>query len=250
MPRLELVPVSDSVLCVRRARYCSASYVVHEPDGVFLVDAGMEPDGSDLLAGLRHLGRDVREVRALLLTHWHNDHAAGADALRQLSGARVYVHEREQPWFEQRVAGPWRRRLSELLPEHGPLSALKALVGQAPPRAVRDTTACRDGELLEGRFRVLHTPGHTQGHASFLHLPTRTLFTGDAIAVCSGRLWYMSRFLTHDLATAQESMRAVAAVDSTAICPGHRGPLSRGLDEHRRRILARIDAGKPWPLLS
>jgi glyoxylase-like metal-dependent hydrolase (beta-lactamase superfamily II) len=250
MPRLELSRVSDAVLCVRRPRYLSASYIVREPDGCYVVDAGMETDASDMLAGLAALGATARDVRAIMLTHWHNDHCAGAEALRQASGATVYFHELESAHFRGTAVGPLRRRISAWLPDHGPLSAAKALVGQSPPASIGKATTFRGGELLEARFRALHTPGHTAGHASYLHEPSGTLFAGDAIAVCFGRLWFMSRFLTEDLVTARASMRAVAAMESTAVCPGHRGPLSTGVAAHRARVLAYLDSGRRWPLLS
>lgn len=91
MSSLQLIQVDDGVLCVRRPRYLSASYIVHDEEGVVLVDAGMEADGSDMIAGLRSLGLGVDRVRSILLTHWHNDHSSGAEALRSASGATLYA---------------------------------------------------------------------------------------------------------------------------------------------------------------
>ncbi len=56
MTRLALFDVTPQVLCVARPRLLSNSYIVHDREGVVLVDAGMEPDGADMLAGLRRLG--------------------------------------------------------------------------------------------------------------------------------------------------------------------------------------------------
>jgi len=250
MPRLELLRVTPQVLCVRRTRYLSASYIVHDEHGVVLLDAGMEADGSDMLRGLEAIGAKVGDIRAILLTHWHNDHSSGAEALRAASGARVYYHALEAPNFEHSAVGPLRARLARLLPEHGPLSAFKALVGQSPPRAIGAATRLEGGETIEGRFRVLHTPGHSAGHVSFFYEPGRVLFAGDALALCGERLWFLSRFLTENRAQAYASMRAVAAIEADAICPGHRGPLSERVDERRRELLALLDAGRPWPWIS
>lgn len=250
MPRLELLSVTPQVLCVRRTRYLSASYIVHDEKGVVLVDAGMEADGSDMLRGLEQIGADARDIRAILLSHWHNDHSSGAEALRELSGARVYYHRLEAPNFERSAVSPLRRRVADLLPEHGPLSAFKALVGQSPPRAIRGATRLAGGETIEGRFQVLHTPGHSAGHVSYYYAPGRVLFAGDALAVCRGRLWFLSRFLTEDRERARESMRAVAAIEAEAICPGHRGPMNERVAEQRRKLLAELDAGRAWPWIS
>ena len=104
MARLELIPVSGAVLCVRRPRYLSASYIVHDRDGIVLVDAGMEANGADMIEGLGSIGARVDDISAILLTHWHNDHSSGAEALRRASGARVYYHALEAPNF-RRTAG-------------------------------------------------------------------------------------------------------------------------------------------------
>lgn len=250
MPRLELIPVSAAVLCVRRPRYLSASYIVHDRDGVVLVDAGMEADGSDMIEGLRAIGADVSQIRAILLTHWHNDHSSGAEALRRASGARVYYHALEEPNFKREAVGGARMRVADRLPDSGPLSALKAVLGQLPPRAIGEATVLGGGELVEGRFRAIHTPGHSCGHMSFVYEPGRVLFAGDAIALCFGRLWFMSRFLTADLGQARRSMETVAAVEAEAVCPGHRGPLVDAVGSHRAEILALLRSGRRWPLLS
>lgn len=250
MPALELSQVTPQVLCVRRPRYLSASYIVHDESGVVLVDAGMQADGSDMRRGLESLGLRVEDVRAILLTHWHNDHSSGAEALRAASGARVYHHALEAPNFRRAAVGPWRAWAAERVPEHGPFAALKALVGQSPPRALASAELVTGGELVEGRFEVLHAPGHTAGHLAFHYRRGRVLFAGDALAVCRGRLWFLSRFLTEDLARARDSMRRLLELDVQAVCPGHRGPLTERVAEQRASLRAELDAGRRWPWIA
>jgi glyoxylase-like metal-dependent hydrolase (beta-lactamase superfamily II) len=250
MSRLQLIRVDDGVLCVRRPRYLSASYIVHDERGVALVDAGMEADGSDMIEGLRSLGLGVDRIRSILLTHWHNDHSSGAEALRAASGATLYCHRLEEPHLKPTAAGGWASRVARTLPEHGPLSALKAYLGQSPPRAVSACRSIEDGELVDGRFRALFTPGHTSGHLAYLYLPRRILFAGDALAVSGGRVWFMSRFLTEDRSAAYASMSKLAAEEFGILCPGHRGPLVTGVAEERARIREYLSARRPWPWIS
>ena len=74
----EVRRVSDSIICLRRASYQTCSYIVQMADGLVIVDAGMSSDGSDVQTGLKALSATAADIRAILLTHWHNDHAAGA----------------------------------------------------------------------------------------------------------------------------------------------------------------------------
>lgn len=250
MPRLEFVEVTPNVLCVRRPWYLSNSYIVHDDRGVTLVDAGMEPDGSDMIAGLSHLGLTVEEVKWILLTHWHNDHSSGAEAIRSLSGATVVYHANEEAHFSRTAVSGVRGRIADALPEHGPAAALKALVGQSPPRAVTMKEHASHGAIIDSRFRVIETPGHTAGHVSYFYVPDRVLFAGDALAVTRGRLWFMSRFLTEDRGRARDSMLTCALTEADAICPGHRGPLNAKVREHQQVLRRYLEEGRSWPLLS
>ena len=86
-------PVTDTVTCVRRRRISRVVHRTIEPQGRVEgrrppVDAGMKSDGSDVLHALETLGLDASSVRAIFLTHWHNDHAAGAGRWRRARGAR------------------------------------------------------------------------------------------------------------------------------------------------------------------
>ena len=83
----EVRRVTDSIVCLRRASYLTCSYIVRTADGLVLVDAGMDSGGADVHTGLREMNASPDDIRAILLTHWHNDHAAGAHALHKLTGA-------------------------------------------------------------------------------------------------------------------------------------------------------------------
>ncbi len=250
MPPLELIDVGPHVLCVRRPRYLSNSYIVHDDRGVVLVDAGMEADGSDMRHGLARIGRRIEDVTAILLTHWHNDHSAGAEELRVQSGARVYYGAEEHAHFTKTAVNGLRMRIADRMPESGVFAALKAVLGQSPPRAIHGGTVISQQQPLEDRFLAIPTPGHSAGHLSFFYEPDRVLFTGDAVAVCGKRLWFMSRFLTENIAQARESMLRCAELDVTAICPGHREPLVANIAAHREKLLHYLRAGNPWPLIS
>ncbi len=250
MPRIEFIAVTPSVLCVRRPRYLSNSYIVHDEHGVVLVDAGMEPDGSDMLQALDCVDRSPSDVTSILLTHWHNDHSSGAEAIRRSTGATVYYHRDEHAHFTKSSVGGIRRLLADMLPEHGPAAAIKALAGLSPPRAIESATFVDQGRMIDGRFRVVCTPGHSPGHVSFFYEPERVLFAGDALAVCGDRLWFMSRFLTDDRALALESMRTCVAIEAAYICPGHRAPLVHRVAESRRALAERLASRNSWPLFS
>ena len=247
--------VSNDVWCIRRASYLTCSYAVRTPRGIVVVDAGMDSEGEDVTRGVREaFGARVADVRAILLTHWHNDHAAGAAALRTASGAKVYYHKGDEPQLTRRAAHRGLRdRIALAIPEHGPLVLFKGLLGEAIPRAIAADVLVTDELVIEDDFVALATPGHTPGHVAFFHRPTRTLFAGDALAVKRERAALMSKPVTPDVPTARASVVRVVdrslAMGVEQICPGHQQPLTRDVQRSVRLLRDQIAAGRRWPLL-
>lgn len=249
MPHPLTFRVLDTVFCVMRKSYFTCSYLVTGDDGVVAVDAGMKSTGADMLHALSEIGRSPKELRAILVTHWHNDHSAGAAQLAELSGAPVFYHHAEAPHLTGATVTPGlRSKISRLIPETGPLVLFKGLLGDAPDNPVAATRHVSGRDLLLDAFDVLETPGHTPGHLSFFHRPTRTLFAGDALAVINGRLRFMSRPVTEDLAQARQSMLRLLELSIENICPGHREPLTNAGGECRR-MREYLASGGKWPLL-
>jgi glyoxylase-like metal-dependent hydrolase (beta-lactamase superfamily II)/8-oxo-dGTP pyrophosphatase MutT (NUDIX family) len=128
------------------------AYLVGERE-LALVDPGSgDPDELESLATLLEVLRvEGRRLKLILLTHHHADHAGGVAAVRERWRVPVAAH-----------AGTARQLHVDQLLDDGDRVHLAPGLG--------------DWDL-----RVLHTPGHSQGHLSFLHERTRSLFCGDLV---------------------------------------------------------------------
>jgi len=242
--------VSESVYCIQRKAYLSCSYLIARPQGVVLVDAGMDGQGGDALAGLAAVARRVSDVRAIVLTHWHNDHSSGAARMKELSGATVYYHEAAAPKFTRAAAARGVRRwLAARLPDAGRLAPFKGLLDAAPPRALAADRFVRDGDVIEDGLLVMETPGHEDGHLSFWFEPERVLFAGDALAVVGDHVSYISRWLTKDVEAARRSMVRCLELPARAICPGHRYPLVGPSSEHLAAKRQEALSLRRWPIV-
>jgi glyoxylase-like metal-dependent hydrolase (beta-lactamase superfamily II) len=246
---LELVRVSDAIVCLRRRSYLTCSYLVRTAAGLVLVDAGMSSEARDVEGALRFVAAEFDEVRAILLTHWHSDHSAGAARTALQSGASVYHHALEAEYLAA-PARPrrWSERLSAVIPEWGPFVIAKGLLNDGPPCAVRATHLVEDGQLLLGEFVVVHTPGHTPGHVSYWHRPSAALFAGDALAVVRDEVRLMARSVTPDLPRARDSVLRLLGLEVDLLCPGHRRPLVSGVGASFEKLRQRLDAEPRWPL--
>jgi glyoxylase-like metal-dependent hydrolase (beta-lactamase superfamily II) len=238
------------VWCFRRTSYFACSYLVSADAAAFAVDVGMDSDAEDFRQGLKAVGVPPDRLKAILLTHWHNDHSAGAAFLKRRFGARVYYAAGDQPFLtRQHAPRGIRSWLGKRVPEKGVLVLLRGLLEESAPEAVIADHLVTDGEIIEGVFRVLATPGHTTGQVAYVHEPTRTLFCGDALAVVANRLRLMARSVTPDLPAAKASALWCLREEPEFICPGHRAPLVENVRHECRRLRDYLEAGGRWPLL-
>jgi glyoxylase-like metal-dependent hydrolase (beta-lactamase superfamily II) len=157
-----------------------AAGVLHGPGGVAIVDPGPSSTLPALRQGLAQAGIAMSDVRALLLTHIHLDHAGAAGTLvRQHPGLRVYVHERGAP----HMADP-EKLLASATRLYG--ADMDRLWGEFLPVPAEAMTALRGGETIDAggrRLDVLYTPGHASHHVSYLARDAGVAMVGDTAGV-------------------------------------------------------------------
>jgi glyoxylase-like metal-dependent hydrolase (beta-lactamase superfamily II) len=160
-----------------------ATAVLHGPAGVALVDPGPTTTLSTLDAALARKGIRLKDVRQILLTHIHLDHAgATGTILRGHPHIEVLVHARGAP----HMIDP-----GKLLASAGRLYGqdMDRLWGTVEPVAADRIRELSGGETIAvvGReIRVVYTPGHASHHVSFLDVASRVAFVGDTAGIRRG----------------------------------------------------------------
>ena len=96
-----------------------------------------------------------------------------------------------------------------------------------------------DGQLLDvaGGLRVVATPGHTPGHVSLLHEPTRTLITGDALFNVR-QLRRSPRPLCTDFRLNERTVHTLGELDYDRVAFTHGTEILDGAREAVRAFLA------------
>jgi metallo-beta-lactamase class B len=127
-----------------------SALLVATPAGHVIVDAGTAEYAPQLLANLRALGVDPRDVRKLLSSHEHLDHVGGMAALQEATGAPLVARTAAVPAL-RRGRGDRTDPQFDAIPGFAPISNVEALA---------------DGGSFEiggTRFTTHAQPGHTPG---------------------------------------------------------------------------------------
>jgi glyoxylase-like metal-dependent hydrolase (beta-lactamase superfamily II) len=146
-------------LCFLGAPQAIAAYLVVGPAGPVLIETGPGSTVLTLCDGLARHGLQPAQVRDVLLTHIHLDHAGAAGWWAE-QGARIHVHSAGAP----HLADPSRLLLSARRIYGERMDALWGEFLAVPPSQIN---ALSDGALVEAgglRFVAHDTPGHARHH--------------------------------------------------------------------------------------
>ena len=211
------------------------AFLIKADDGLVLVDSGLPKRKDTILKAVAGVAGQPADLRHILVTHHHVDHIGRLADLKEASDAKSYVHPADTPIVRGDQPQPGANPSSLLGKLAGPL--LERLSPAAVAAAV--DVEVEDGQELPigGGVKVVHTPGHTPGHVSYL-LPGRggVLFVGDAAANIL-RLGMPMGVFTADREQAKESIRKLAGLEFDIAFFGH-GRVLKGEANLRFRRLA------------
>lgn len=208
-------------------------YLVETADGITVVDTGFPAHWDQFADQLEAMGYGVTDVDACVLTHAHPDHAGFAERLRREAGAPVWLHEAdaahargdgEMP-LTKGLVRLWRPEIARYAVEFVRSGGLSV-----PPLTSFRTVA--DGETLDvpGSPRVVHTPGHSEGHVAY-HFPEQAalfcgdeLVTTDFVAGRGHRPQLLADWFNPDHNRAYESLSRLESIGEVLLLPGHGEP--------------------------
>ena len=219
--------------------------VLELPDGgIALVDPGPEARLDALCAGLAALGHSLRDVRAILLSHIHLDHATASGAIvREAPDAIVHVHA---------VGAPHMADPSRLLASAGRIygDEMGTLWGEflpVPPTSIR---VVDEGDAISPggrRFEVAYVPGHAKHHVAYFEAATGTAWVGDVggIRIRGGPAIPVTPPPDIDVEVWKASMDRVMAWEPERIVATHFGPYGDPA-AHFAELGGELDAWAGW----
>ncbi|WP_425387856.1 MBL fold metallo-hydrolase [Deinococcus pimensis] len=190
-----------------------------------LIDTGVPGSEARILDAARTLGRQPQDVRHIVVTHFHPDHAGSLAALQDLTGATTYMHPLDARIVRE---GLWRERVVTPAPGFEEMFARVVVAEQAFPRtAVVDEEVLADDVLpIAGGLKVIHVPGHSAGQIALLWSEHGgVLFAADAAGNMQG---LHDPILFEDAEVGRRSQRQLAALNFEVATFGHGDAIRAG----------------------
>jgi glyoxylase-like metal-dependent hydrolase (beta-lactamase superfamily II) len=222
------------------------------PEGWVVVDPGPTSCLPALEEGLAAVGGALGDVRAILLTHIHLDHAGATGTIcARVPEAVVYVHERGA----RHLADP-TRLLASATRLYG--DAMNRMWGRFEPVPADRLRPLAGGERLTvggGALDVAYTPGHAVHHVSYFDAATGMAFVGDTGGICRGGPYMVAATPPPDvdLELWHASLRTIAAWNPVSLFLTHFGVIQPAaahlarfgevLDRTAQQVLATLQSG-------
>jgi len=203
-----------------------ASFLIESEEGPVLIETGPHSTFKNLQSAVSDLGYQIEDIKHVLLSHIHFDHAGAAWALAQ-HGAKIYLH----PFGVKHMADPSRlyesaKRIYQ--------DKMDTLWGKLEPIAQDRLIQMSHEEVLEIgnlKFVAHHTPGHAVHHIAWQL--DDILFTGDVagVKVQSGPVMPPCPPPDINIEDWQKSMNLIRGLDINKMYLTHFGVITE-IDQH------------------
>jgi len=135
--------------------YDLACYLIVTPQGNILINTGLAASAPIIENNIKTLGFKLSDTKILLTNQAHYDHLGAMAEIKKLTGAKMWVDEKDAPVMEDGGSSDY-----ELFGSTGST--------YAPIKADR---LLKDGDIIKlggTKLVMLHHPGHTKGSCSYL----------------------------------------------------------------------------------
>ncbi len=195
--------------------------------GVVMIDGGAPRQAKGFMKAIEKALIKPQDIQLIVITHGHWDHIASASDIKEITGAKIAMHQQDKDSLEKSLAmmppgaTAWGRIMSKMMGLLMPLVHV--------PAADVDIVLGDEGLLLAEygiSGQVIHTPGHSPGSVSVL-LETGDAFVGDlAMNKFPLRLGPGLPIFADDLGQVKESWKLLLDQGAKTVYPAHGEPFS------------------------
>jgi len=187
-----------------------------------MIDGGDPSQAKRFAKALEKLSIKPEDIKLIVLTHGHWDHIGSAKEIKDLTGAKIALHQEEKDWLEKSLTPlppgvtVWGKILVKIM---------KMFMPSVHIPATKVDIILGDGELPLAEYgipgKIIHTPGHSKGSVSVL-LETGDAFVGD-LAMSGFPLRFSPGLpvLAEDMKKVRESWKLLMDAGAKTIYPAH-----------------------------
>ncbi|MDO6566551.1 MBL fold metallo-hydrolase [Alteromonas sp. 1_MG-2023] len=170
--------------------YIQHIYLAEHEHGLLLLDGCSRADVETVSQFITDtLCRPLSDLKLIVVTHMHPDHAGGAVRLKALTGAPIAAHPKAKNWYTGFMG-----RASHVI-DLGLTWWVANRIGKQR-ESIWYNPVLRADILLEdeqslplfNEWKVLYSPGHTDHDISIMHKPTRQAYVADLLVKVKGEL--------------------------------------------------------------
>ncbi|MEM0895935.1 MAG: MBL fold metallo-hydrolase [Verrucomicrobiota bacterium] len=191
------------------------SYVLRDGEELFLLDAGFIGGRTLLRRALRRTGWQERWIKGIIVTHGHLDHILNVGRFAEEFGAWIAAPRLDEDHYAGRPTYSGWARTTQVLEALGrPLLRFRAF---EPDRLLDDG----DEINIWRGLRVVHLPGHTDGHCGLYCEKRKLLFSGDLYASYGPFQYFPPAIFNDNGREMPRSARRALELDLEGILPNH-----------------------------
>ena len=239
------------------------AYLAQGDNGWLLVDTGWNvPEAFDALEKqVGEVGIGFEDITQIVVTHFHPDHYGLAGRIKQLSGAKLALHQVEKDLIESRYIHPkgllaemaeWLRLNGVPEAEVPTLQKVSFNVRDFVLPSLPEITLHGGDRISTGRFNfeVIWTPGHSPGHICLYEPKRKLLLSGDHILLnITPNIGLHPQSGDNPLGDYLDSLTALKQLDVELVLPAHEDVFSNFearieqlLEHHEKRKSDALDA--------
>ncbi len=198
--------IENDIFLVDGAEFDSNMFCINNE---ILIDCGSGFFVEETLGQMEEYGINPKKIKTIVITHAHFDHCGGAKEWKKITGAKIFIHEKDKNALE---TGEGTMN-EEFEAEYQPVKADKIL---------------KEGDVIKAgkySFKVIHTPGHTPGSICLWDEKNKVLISGDTLFLDGVGRTDIKGGSEKQLKESLKKIKGLGNID--ILLPGHGAPASK-----------------------